>query len=116
MTAWRTGEARRAGIAESRRKLNLAVSEADFQRTITDMLDAGRYLWFHDHDSRRNRAGLPDIIAVKAPRLIFIECKTSKGIVSGPQQEWLDELARCTSVEAHLFRPDDGQRAQEVLL
>lgn len=115
MTAWRPGEAGRAGITEARRALNMAASEREFQGLITDTLDLGRWRWFHDTDSRRNKAGLPDLIAVRAPRLVFIELKKMRGQLSPAQEEWLAELARCTSVDAFLWRPDQFDEAREVL-
>jgi hypothetical protein len=104
------------GLAKARRSLIQAITEADFQRQITDMADYGKWRWFHDNDSRRNQAGLPDLLLVKAPRLIFVEVKKRGGKVTNAQHEWLDELGRCTSVEAHLWFPDDLDEAREVLL
>lgn len=115
MSAWRPGEAGRAGISEARRALNMATSERELQRTIADLADLGRWRWFHDSDARLNRAGLPDIIAVRAPRLIFMELKREDGRLRPEQEKWLDELSRCTSVEAFLFRPSDLEKAREVL-
>jgi hypothetical protein len=106
----------RIGLAEARRALGQAVTEAGFQRQITDLADYGRWRWFHDNDSRRNRAGVPDLMLVKAPRLIFVEVKKRGGKVTDAQQEWLDELGRCTSVESYVWFPDDVDRAKEVLL
>lgn len=106
----------RIGLAEARRALGHAVTEADFQRTITDLLDLGHWRWFHDADSRRNKAGLPDLIAVRRGRLLFIELKKMGGKVSASQQEWLDELGQVSSVGAHLWFPNDFDQAKEILL
>ena len=115
MSAWRPGEAGRVGISEARRALNMATSERELQRTIADLADLGRWRWFHDADARLNRAGLPDIIAVRAPRLVFMELKREEGRLRPEQEEWLAELGRCTSVEAFLWRPDQFDEAREVL-
>ncbi|HET7486857.1 MAG TPA: VRR-NUC domain-containing protein [Acidimicrobiales bacterium] len=112
---WPPGDPARVGMAEARRSLNMATSERDFQGYVTDLADVGRWLWFHDHDARRNRAGLPDIIAVRAPRLVFLELKSMKGALRPAQEEWLDQLGTCTSVEAHVLHPDEADRALEVL-
>lgn len=71
------------------------MTEAELQSAITGALTANGWLWFHDHDSRRNRAGLPDIIAVH-PRGLFIavELKGPKTPVSKKQREWVDALGR----------------------
>lgn len=106
----------RVEVARARELLGGAVTEREFQHTITDLADVGRWRWFHDHDARRNRAGLPDIVAVRAPRLVFLELKSQKGRLRPEQEAWLDELARCTTVEALCLRPSDFERAREVLL
>lgn len=117
MTAWRPGDAGRAGIAEARRVLNTAVPERELQRAVVDLAVLKGYRVFHDFDSRRNAAGLPDLLLLKPPRLVFAELKKVGGRVGAAQGEWLDELGRCTSVEAHLWFPDDWSsgRVQEVL-
>jgi hypothetical protein len=80
------------------------------------MAETRKWRWWHDMDSRRNKAGLPDLLMVRGNRLVFAELKRRGGKVSQAQQEWLDELERCTSVEAHVWFPDDFDRAREVLL
>lgn len=106
----------RIGLAEARRALGQAVAEADFQRTITGLLDLGRWRWHHETDSRRSKAGLPDLIAVRRGQLLFIELKKTGGRVSPTQQEWLDDLGQVSSVGAHLWFPNDFNRAKEILL
>ena len=106
----------RVGLREARRALGHAVSERDWQHQVEQMLDLGRWHWHHETDSRRSKAGLPDLIAARGKQLLFIELKKAGGRVSGPQQEWLDDLGRCTSVAAHLWFPSDFDEAREVLL
>lgn len=115
MTAWRPGEAGRAGIAEARRILNAAVPERDFQRSVVDLATLKGYRVFHDMDSRRNVAGVPDLLMVKAPRVLFAELKAERGRLSADQRGWLDELERCTEVHTFVWRPGDWSQIQEVL-
>ena len=51
-----------------------------------------------------NRAGFPDVCAVKGTRVVFIEFKSAKGKVRDMQAKWLDELAGATR-EVYLVRP-----------
>jgi len=39
--------------------------------------------------------------------LIFAELKSVKGKVSPEQQEWMDLINQCTSVEGYIWRPRD---------
>lgn len=59
--------------------------------------------------------GCPDIIAVRPPRVLFIEVKSSRGRLRRGQQEWRAELLQCPGVQLHLWRPGDELKAQEVL-
>lgn len=89
--------------------------EKDWQQTI---LDAARYLgWtvIHHYDSRRSTPGFPDIIAIKPPRMLAIECKTERGKVTPAQQQWLDVLAGVPGVTAMVARPSDWDRVEAAL-
>lgn len=72
------------------------ISEAELQRTILDAFDTYGWLVFHDHDSRKNRSGFPDICAIhpKTGWLVFYELKTKTGQVKPTQAKWLDALWR----------------------
>lgn len=81
------------------------MSEADLQQAVTQLLTYLGFEWFHDTDSRRNRAGLPDIIAVhpRTGRLIFVELKSATGKERPQQTVWLAALG--IRHEAYLWRP-----------
>lgn len=81
---------------------------------MTDVAILRRWRWFHDNDSRRNKAGLPDLLLVRRDRLIFAELKAEDGRLSEPQREWLAAL-RGASAEAYCWRPSDWQEVLAVL-
>jgi hypothetical protein len=101
------------------------MSEADLLRAVTDFLEWRGWRWSHFHDSRRQvapgvfvgdraAAGFPDIVAVRPPRLLFIELKSEKGKLEPEQDAWLvdvqrvaDELRGSTDarIEVHEWRP-----------
>lgn len=98
-----------------------AFSEADLQQQVIDLL--------HEHgfkvcEFRKARirvkgqdvyrtpfggdgVGFPDLVAVKSPRVLFIELKSDKGGLSVEQAAWAVLLARCPGVEYHCWRPGD---------
>lgn len=92
-----------------------SMSEAELQRTVTEMLTALGYLWYHTHDSRRSPAGFLDLVAVRRRRLLFIELKREGKNPTAEQQEWLDALIRVEDVAdfqmdtigVHVWRPSD---------
>lgn len=82
---------------------------------MIDLAETFGWRWHHETDSRWSRAGLPDLILCRPPRVIFAELKKQDGAVSRAQQEWLDDLGNCTGVERYLWRPSDLSEVEEVL-
>jgi hypothetical protein len=81
------------------------VSEAALQKSIEDM--AARLGWWtwHDNDSRRNEAGLPDLLLVHPEHgTLWFELKTMKGRVRKAQVGVLD-LFRRAGNRVYLIRP-----------
>lgn len=98
------------------------MTEKQLQAAI---IDAARLLGWRvqwTHDSRHSPAGYPDLTLVRArpgepPRLLFVELKTERGVVSPEQAAWLHDLvtlSACASalgqpslVQACVWRPQD---------
>lgn len=101
--------------------LDLCQSEAEFTTAILELADLygwSKELRFHDEDSKRNRAGFPDWVLVReqpAPRIVFVELKSEKGIVRKKQKLWLRALAACPGPCVHLWRPSDWSSARACL-
>ena len=94
----------------------------------------------HDPDGFKGK-GLPDIIAVRPPRLLFIELKDDYSKTSPEQEAWLEDLRECVKVitmqpieksslltyydashkgtliipEVYLFRPSNIEIIAEIL-
>lgn len=112
-------------------------SEAAFQQALINFLVALGWRYYHTHRSDRSVPGFPDLVLVRRERLIFAELKAEKGVVSGPQQEWLDALEVVAgavaeaaaiaeaedwpgtdvrpSVEVYVWRPSDWPEIEVVL-
>lgn len=73
------------------------------------------WLRYHTYDSRRSRAGFPDLVLVRPPRLLFIELKTARGKTSEDQREWAKVLKLIPGVEYYLWRPADEAYIRELL-
>lgn len=62
----------------------------------------------------RNPAGLPDLILVRRPRLVWAELKSARGRVTPDQRAWIEELRACGQ-DARIWRPDDWPEIERVL-
>tara|TARA_R100000329_G_scaffold122194_1_gene100798 strand:+ start:17 stop:313 length:297 start_codon:yes stop_codon:yes gene_type:complete len=82
------------------------VTEADLQALIVDVAETYGWLVFHDNDSRRNNPGFPDLVLVKPPRVVFMECKSEKGKLRPEQQVWMGHLLECDTVASAVVRPE----------
>lgn len=76
-----------------------------------------RELIYHTYDSRHSRAGFPDLVLVRAPRVLFAELKTDVAPKELPyaQRVWMFELMRCPGVEYRLWRPRDWAAIEQDL-
>lgn len=114
-----TPEARRhvvrTELTRARQALDAVVPEREFQASVVDLALLRGWRAWHDNDSRRNVAGLPDLLLVRPPRLLFAELKTEKGRLSPAQREWLDALGRCPGIEVHVWRPGNWPEIEEAL-
>jgi hypothetical protein len=90
-------------------------SEQEFMRDV--MAEAQRWGWatFHPHISRWSTSGWPDIVAVRPPRLLFVELKAGRNPLSALQQRWLKLLGDCPQVETYVWRPADMRTIVEIL-
>ena len=52
-----------------------AISEKDFNHTITLTARAFGWLVYHTYNSRRSEPGFPDLVLVKGNRILFREVK-----------------------------------------
>lgn len=69
----------------------LDVSEKDFQAAAVKLAKSRRWKAFHVYDSRKSEPGFPDLVLVRE-RVLFIELKTTKGVMEPEQEEWFAAL------------------------
>jgi len=66
------------------------MKEQDYQKKISDKLE--REGWYVIKLIKTNKNGIPDLIAIKEDKTMFIECKTLKGRLSKIQEYRIKEL------------------------
>lgn len=90
------------------------ISETDFAGQVYDLLNLYQWRWIHQRPAWSERGwrtpirgndpdgfkgkGLPDIIAVRPPRLLFIELKDQYRKPTLEQDAWLEALKECQKV------------------
>jgi hypothetical protein len=97
------------------------ITEAQWQRTVTDLATLGGWLWYHSPANRPVRgrvqnivAGFPDLTLVRGSRILFFELKRQTGRVTPAQIEWLAALA-AAGAEVHILRPSDTEKVRLLL-
>ena len=91
------------------------VTEAAWQQTVVDLAELTGWWVYHNPDSRRSQPGFPDLVLIRAPRVMFLELKRETGRLSTAQREVLAELEVCPGVEVHVARPSDWASLVEWL-
>ncbi len=82
------------------------VDEKTFHAAVVEMAERLGWDVWHDEDSRRNKAGLPDLLCVHPEHgVVWLELKTMKGRIRPHQQYWID-LLQLAGQRAHIVRPD----------
>jgi hypothetical protein len=99
--------------------------ERDFQRAVIDLARLTGWRVHHTRPAltRRGRwltpiqgdAGFPDLVLVRAGRVIFAELKRVGGKPTAEQQAWLEALQACAGVEVYLWTPNDWEAIIDAL-
>ena len=84
--------------------------EHDFMLQVIGLAEHYHWRWFHDWDPVRNEAGFPDLVLVKAGRVIFAELKVGNNTLETAQELWRSAItprAANATHEYHLWYPKD---------
>jgi hypothetical protein len=82
-----------------------AMTHDELQVNVVELAEIYGWWHWHDQDSRRNRAGLPDLILIRPPRLLFVELKTEKDKLRPGQAEVIDKLLAVPGIEVFVWKP-----------
>ncbi len=89
------------------------VGEFELQAQAVELAKSlGIWCW-HDKDSRRNCAGLPDLLLV-GTREVWVELKAEHGVLSAAQLEVHDRL-RDAGAEVRVYSPSNWPRLVSLL-
>lgn len=107
------------------------LSEADFQRQVTDLAQRLGWAWVHFRPARTQAgwrtpvsgplgAGWPDLVLVRGPRMLLLELKSRRGRLTPAQRDVLALLADVAAapssgVEVHVLRAGDLDHVRELL-
>lgn len=90
------------------------MSEAELLRNIIQMAQALGYLVHHQRPAMRQdgqwrsaiqgHAGFLDLVFARGERVIFVECKSTKGTLTAGQLVWFNAL-QAAGQEVYLWRP-----------
>ena len=100
---------------DARDTLDEAISEKDFLATIIKACKLKHLYYYHPYRSDKSVEGWPDIAFILNGVLHLWELKKQKGVVSGSQQDWIDELQTCAGVDARIMRSSDWGDIVKIL-
>lgn len=118
----------RADQLAARAILERSVTEADWQRTVTDALTVYGWRWCHFRPARTAKGwrtpiegtpGWVDLVAVRVKdgvgRLLMLELKSERGQLSDDQAVWLAALRAVPGIEAYVVKPSQWDELVEAL-
>ena len=103
---------------EFRKLMDGRLKEASWQKQVEQALDLYRWWWMHIPPNvvvcpkcqtriyRSIRKGFPDILAIKPPHILWIECKTERGHVE-PEQHQVKAMLEASGQLVLHVRPRD---------
>ena len=91
------------------------ITENQFESQIRDLAEMFHWRYYHPFLSKWSERGWPDIVLLRAPRLILAELKSDKGKLSIHQARWLWELRKVRNIEVKIWRPRHIERIAECL-
>jgi len=106
-----------------RSRLDARMSEADWQRQVTEYAHLRGWLYCHFRPAQTSKgwrtavagdgAGWPDLCLVRG-RLVIAELKSETGKLSSVQRDWIAAL-ELAKAEVYVWRPSDWPQVEAVL-
>lgn len=93
------------------------MTERELQRLVVELAHIYGWESYHPWLSKHSAPGWPDLTLIRPPRLLLVELKSEKGVLTPAQLHWLEMLDRVPGVAVRVWRPsnlDDGSIAAEL--
>ena len=108
--------------------IDAAITETEFQAQVVRAARMRGWMVSHMTLPQRSEPGVPDLLLVRPPRVIFMEIKSEKGRLDtrrrfSPktgralpnQKDWKDAFEACPGVEYYLWRPRHWDDIMETI-
>ena len=95
--------------------IDAAITETEFQAQVVRAARMFRWMVSHMTLPQRSEPGVPDLLMVRPPRVVFAELKRQNGRVTIPQHMWFHDLDKCPGVEVYIWKPSDWNEIVEKL-
>lgn len=107
----------RAAERDDARRAVAGVNESQLQSLVIETAMLRRWRIHHSRPAMmqsgrwvtplQGHRGLPDLILLRPPRLLFVELKSTRGAYGPGQVQWMVGLQAVDGVEYHLWRPKE---------
>ena len=100
------------------------MTEKEWQARVVDLAKVMGWRFAHFRPAQTARGwrtamegmpGFPDLVLVRAGRVIFAELKAGKNKPGPEQVEWINQLAAVPGVDAYVWWPQDWDQVVEAL-
>jgi hypothetical protein len=103
--------------AQARERASRGPAEKVFMGQVIDYARLMGWAVYHPWISVRSEPGFPDVLAVRAGRLVVAELKSLTGKLTPAQEQWLGALGAVPCCEVYIWYPTDEywQEIERVL-
>ena len=82
------------------------MKECQFQTKLIHLINTNYGIALKYQETGTTRTGIPDIIAGINGKIVFIECKTNRGVVSDIQEKQIQKLKKKVTPYVYVVRPN----------
>jgi hypothetical protein len=89
-------------------------TEKQFMSQVVRYAELMGWRVHHTFDSRKSSPGVPDLLCIRRPRVVWAELKSDRGRLTDDQRAWLLDLRACGQ-EAYLWSPRNWSAVEKLL-